>query len=103
MNTYTITTYLITRKGREIIEIVEFERARWTSREYKEILLPNLTWLAGRGIEYCWLDAEIRRNGELILDVRCDTRMHGSTITATIAAARPRERYRRLRTMTLAE
>lgn len=103
MKTYTIRIYLITRTGRELCEILEMQRPRFTHREYKDILIPHLFYLACRGIDYRWLCAEIDCDGENVLTALCETSAEGSAIRATIVAARPHERFRRMRTMTIAE
>ena len=102
MKTYTLYTYSVTRKGRELLEIKEFPRPRFTKREYKGILIPSLYYMAGTGYEYSKLDAELFCDGKLVLSARCNTEADGPAITAYISVARPREKFHPLRPMIIA-
>lgn len=102
MKNYTLYTYRVTRKGRELIEIKEFPRPRFTNKDWKDILVPTLYFLAATSNAYKNLDAVLFCDGVKVLTVRCSTRTDGSTITAYMDAARPREVFRPLRAMTIA-
>ena len=103
MKTYTIEICNCKRRGEELIELIEFERPRFSNRDYKYILLNSLFWEACQGgIESKLLRAVVRCNGEKVLTFVCNTETDGETINAVITAARPREIYRRIRTMNIA-
>ena len=102
MNNYSIDIYRVGRKGRELVMRMEFPRERFTNREYKDILIPALFDLACEGDHYKRLDAVVMRDGTKVWTVCSDTKVDGSTITAYIKAARPREIFRPLRAMRIA-
>ena len=102
MKNYTIYTYRVTHRGRELLEIKEFPRPRFTNRDWKNIMVPSLFFLAATSCDYKHLDAELFCDGKKVLTVRCNTKVDGSTITAYMDAARPREIFRPLRAMRIA-
>ena len=103
MKKYTIHFNRATRKGEENLLIMEFEREHFTSREYKNYVIYHLFDLAGESNRNKTLSAYICCDGVKVLTVRCFTEVDGSTITAVIYAARPREKFHRMRTMVIAE
>ena len=102
MKTYTIHFNRAKRSGEENLLVMEFQRERFTSREFKNYVLYHLFDLAGEGRGNKWLSAYICCDGEKVLTVRCHTETDGANITAVFYAARPREVFHKLRTMTIA-
>lgn len=102
MNKYTIHFNRARRHGEENLLIMEFERERFTSREFKNYVVYHLFDLAGDSTNKI-LTAYIECNGKKVLTVRCFTKTEGANITAVIYAARPREVFYKLRVMTIAE
>lgn len=104
MNTYTIHFNRAKRSGEENLLVMEFQRERFTSREFKNYVLYHLFDLAGDGRKNKWLSAYIFCNGKKVLTVRCYTveETDRATIKAVFYAARPREIFHKLRTMTIA-
>lgn len=103
MKTYRIEIVTHKRRSSEIAEIIECERPMFTHRDFKRWVIDELFYFAAQGKEYSFLTAAISCDGEKIVTVRCLTEVDGSTITAYMALARPREVYRKLRTMVIAE
>ena len=102
MNKYTIHFNRARRSGEENLLIIEFERERFTNREFKNYVVYHLFDLAGDSANKI-LSAYIECNGKKVLTVRCFTETDGENITAVIYAARPREVFHKLRVMTIAE
>ena len=102
MNKYIIYFNRTKRNGEENIFSIEMERGRFTSRELKGVVLLSLLDLASDSSENKYLSAYIMCNGKTVLTVKCDTKVDGSRIDATICAARPREVFRKLRTVNIA-
>ena len=102
MNKYKIETFSCRRKGEEPLVLLEFERERFTYREYKDLLLSTLFDLAGTSYEYKHIGARVFCNDNKVLTMYCDTTVDGSTITAHIKAARPREKFCHIRDMIIA-
>ena len=103
MKTYTIEICNCKRRGEKLIELIEFERPRFSNRDFKYILLNSLFWEACRGgCDSEHLTANVKCDGEIVMVIRSDTKVDGSTITAYITAARPSEKYRLIRTMEIA-
>lgn len=99
---YEIDFFLVKPRSEKIIAHTEIEAEHITGREYKEIL-GTLFQFACRGIKYKWLVATVKRNGEKIMTIRGYTECDGPEIRTSMAIARPREKYRRVRIMTIAE
>lgn len=102
MNKYTIEITNHTHSKSELIEYMELSRERFTSREFKEILLNSLFFFAAESNEFMMLSATVKCDGREVFTVRCDTTVDGSNIRSTITAARPKEKYTYIRTMTIA-
>lgn len=102
MKVYSIDIFRVGRKGRELCERLEFPREHFTNREYKDYLITHLLYLASEGSYYKHLDAVCMCEGRKFLTVRCDTEAEGATITARLTAARPREIFRPLKTVSIA-
>lgn len=103
MKTYTAEILNCTRNGDELIAVLEFERDCLTSHDFKDIILNTLFFEACQGgCDSEHLTAIVKRNGETVMVIRSDTKVDGSTIDAVITCARPREKYRHLRTMNIA-
>lgn len=103
MKTYRIEIVNHKRRSSEIEEIIECERPMFTRRDFKRWVIDELFYLAAQGNGYRCLTAQISCDGKKIMTVRCLTEVEGGTITAYIAAARPREVYRKLRAMVISE
>lgn len=103
MKRYSIDFVQTTRKGEELALRMEFEREFFSNREYRNYLICTLFDLACEGIEYAHLTAYLKCEGETIMTAKCDTETDGETITAYICAARPREKFRPMRTMVIAQ
>lgn len=103
MKTYRIEIVNHKRRSSEIEEIIECERPMFTSRDFKRWVIDELFYFAAQGKEYNWLTATISCDGKKIVTVRCLTEVDGSTITAYMALARPREVFKRFRSMIIAE
>lgn len=102
MKTYTIHFNRAKRSGEENLLVMEFQRERFTSREFKDCVLAQLFELAGEGSRNKMLSAYVSCDGRKVLTFRCDTKVDGSTIDAHVYVARPREVFHKLRTMTIA-
>lgn len=102
MRNYRIDFTNLTRKGEEINVIMEFQRNHFTNREFRDYLMTQLFSQACEGAEYAHQTAYIKRDGETVLVARCETEVDGSDITAYVSIARPREKFRHVRTMAIA-
>ena len=102
MKNYRIDFMQTKRNGEENLLIMEFQRERFTSREFKNYVLYHLFDLAGEGSQNKMLSAYVSCDGRKVLTFRCDTKVDGSTIEAHVYVARPREVFHKLRTMTIA-
>lgn len=100
---YSIDFYSQKRRGDEFELRLEWPSQYFSSRQYKEYLIQSLFNLAAEGCHNEHLVAYVKRDGEKILTVYCDTVMDGSTVTAYLRAARPREVFWPLRTMVIGE
>ena len=101
MKKYTIHFNRARRNGEENLLIMEFERERFTNREFKNYVLFHLFDLAD---EHCaknkWLSAYICCDGKKVLTVRCYSETDNGTTTTVVYAARPRETFHKIREFT---
>lgn len=99
---YSVDIINHTRKGQELIERIEMERSRLTSREYKNVILGMSYW-AAESFRYSALTARVRADGNDLFTIKCDTKQTCSRIRSIFSIARPSERFVRVRSMTIAE
>ena len=102
MKKYTVEIINHTAKGAELLEFWELDRPRITRQDYRNII-TGLFYSAAESIRYAFLSARVRCEGEEVFTVKCDTKKSASSIHSYISAARPREKFVHLRTMTVAE
>lgn len=103
MAQYKITITNQKRRGQELLEIHEYDGAPCFSKEQYENTIASLFFYAAQSIDYKCLDAVVERDGQKVLKMVMDTHVDGSTIYSILKAARPREKYRFIRRMTVAE
>lgn len=103
MAQYKIT--IINQKPRksECVEIHEYDNAPIFSKSMYDNTVASMFFYAAQSVDYRCLDATVERDGEKILHLVMDTHVDGSTIYSILKVARPREKYRFIRTMTVAD
>lgn len=102
MKKYTIHFNRARRNGEENLLIMEFERERFTNREFKNYVLYHLFDLADSySAKHKWLSAYIHCDGVKVLTVRCYSETVDGTTTTTAYVARPREVFRKVREFTV--
>lgn len=99
---YSVDIINHTSKGQELIERIEMDRRRLTSREYKNVVLGMSYW-AAESFRYNKLTARVRADGKDVFTIKCDTRQTCSCIRSIFSIARPSEKFVRVRSMTIAE
>ena len=98
MKTYTIHFNRAKRSGEENQLIIEFQRERFTNREFKNYVLYHLFDLAdSHRNKNNWLSAYIFCDGKKVLTVRCYSEIDNGTTSTAVYAARPREKFHKLR------
>ena len=98
MKNYTIDIFRVGPLGRQHMVRMEFPREHFTSREYKEILMPAIFDIAFADVNHVrHIDAEVRCEGAEIWTVHSDTRIEDAEVRAAIKAARPHEKFSLLR------
>ena len=102
MAQYKITINNQKPRSQELLEIHEYDEAPCFFKSMYENTVASLFFYAGQSIDYKCLDAVVERDGQKVLHLVMDTRDDGSTINAILKAARPREKYRYIRTMNIA-
>ena len=86
MNRYRVIIWNDTRTAnRELIEVIDMDRRRFTKREYDMVVQSLFYWGASSCV-YDTMTAEIYCNGKKVMDVCCKTRQDGSEIRSTILA-----------------
>lgn len=103
MAQYKITITNQKPRKSECIEIHEYSDAPIFSKSMYGNTVASLFFYAAQSINYRCLDAIVERDGEKVLHFVMDTYVDGSTIYSILKIARPREKYRVIRTMTVAE
>lgn len=101
METYRTHINRATRNGQENLVIVDMERDRFERKDLKTII-GMMFELAAEGIGNKALTATVHRGDEKIFTVRGLTKVDGSTIFVGMDIARPREKFHRIRCMTIA-
>lgn len=100
---YSVDFYRVGRKGEEWKLTLETPATCFTSKQFKDHVVRPLFDLTSEGIQNAHLVAYVKCEGKKFLTVRCDTVMDGSTITAYLKAARPREVFWPVRAMVVAQ
>ena len=102
MKKYTIHFNRARRNGEENLLVMEFERERFTNREFKNYVLYHLFDLTDEHRnKNNWLSAYIHCDGQKVLTVRCYSEKVGGNMTTIVYAARPREVFHKLREFTV--
>jgi len=102
MAQYKITITNQKRRSQELLEIREYDNAPIFSKSMYKYTVASMFFYAAQSIDYKCLDAIVERDGKKVLHLVMDTRVDGSTIDAILKAARPREKYRYIRTLNIA-
>ena len=103
MAQYKITITNQKRRSQELLEIHEYENAPFFSRSMYENTVASMFFYAAQNIDFRFLDAVVEREGEKVLHLVMDTTQDGSTVYSILKVARPREKYRFIRKMIVAE
>ena len=103
MAQYKITITNQRPRKSECLEIHEYHDAPAFSKGMYNNTIASLFFYAAQSIDYRCLDEIVERDGTKILHLVMDTHVDGSTIYSILKIARPREKYRFLRTMIVAE
>ena len=99
---YEVEFKNIKRRDSEWLETLEFDWPAFTKTAFDNVVC-TLFFYAGLGSKYKMLDAIVNRDGKKVLHLVMDTHVDGSTIYADLKVARPREKYRFLRRMMIAQ
>lgn len=102
MAKYEIEFKNIKRRSEEWLETLEFDGA-FTKTAFENVVCTLFFYAAQKSIDYKMLDAIVNRDGKKVLHFVMDTHVGGSTIYADLKVARPREKYRFLRRMMIAQ
>lgn len=102
MAKYEIEFKNIKRRSEEWLETIEFDWPAFNKTAFDNVVC-TLFFYAAQSIDYKMLDAIVNRDGKEVLHFVMDTHVDGSTIYADLKVARPREKYRFLRRMMIAQ
>ena len=100
---YKITITNQKARGEELLEIHEYDGTPIFSKAMYDNTIAAMFFYAAQSIDYRCLDAIVERDGVEVLHLIMNTHADGSTIYSVLKAARPREKYRYIRTMIVAD
>ena len=99
---YEVEFKNIKKRDTEWLETHEFDWPFFTKTAFDNVVC-TLFFYAAQSTDYNNLDAIVKRDGEKVLHFTMDTKTDGSTVYSILRAARPREKYRYIRTMIVAD
>lgn len=101
MKLYRAKIWRASETGRELIEVLEFSRVRFTKHDYRNIVTGMFYWAATSN-QYMTLTAEVFCEDEALFTITCDTTIDGAEISCDINVVRPKERPAFVRHMMIA-
>ena len=100
---YEVELFNDTANEHEWLETMVFFRPRFSARDFKELVLISIFQYAAESIDYKNLSGSICCDGDLVLNIKSDVTVDGSTIYSDVSLARPDEAYRHYRRMFIAD